>query len=77
MFRNLESNDLSKNKLVIQQLRTYLVNEQLPSEILLPKLIQALQTTFKNPQKYTEISLDEWATLITKNRGKVKRTKTF
>ncbi|CAF3437622.1 unnamed protein product [Rotaria sp. Silwood1] len=71
MFHYLESNDASKNSLVVQQLRTYLLNEQLPSEILLPKFIQALQIILRNSQKFTDISLGEWATLIAKNRGKI------
>jgi len=59
------------NALAVQQLRGYLLNEQLPSEILLPKFIQALQIIFKHSQKFTEVSLDEWATLIENHRGKV------
>jgi hypothetical protein len=72
MFRYLESDDVSMNVLVVQQLRGYLLDEQLSSEILLPKFIQALQIIFQNSQKFTEISFDEWSTLIAKNRGKVK-----
>ncbi len=72
MFRYLESDDASMNALVVQQLRGYLIDEQLSSEILLPKFIQALQIIFQNSQKFAEISLDEWSTLIAKNRGKVK-----
>jgi hypothetical protein len=72
MFHYLESNDASMNAVVVQQLRAYLLDEQLSAEILLPKFIQALQIIFKDSQKFAEISLDEWATLIEKNRGKVK-----
>jgi len=72
MFRYLESDDASMNALVVQQLRGYLIDEQLSSEILLPKFIQALQIIFKNSQKFAEVSLNEWTTLIAKNRGKVK-----
>jgi hypothetical protein len=72
MFRYLESDDVSMNVLVVQQLRAYLLDEQLSSEILLPKFIQTLQIIFQNSQKLAEISFDEWSTLIAKNRGKVK-----
>lgn len=72
MFRHLESDDASMNALVVQQLRAYLLDEQLSSEILLSKFIQALQIIFKNAQKFAEVSLDEWITLVSKNRGKVK-----
>ncbi|CAF3890479.1 unnamed protein product, partial [Rotaria sordida] len=71
MFRYLESDDVSKNVYVVQQLRVCLLNEQLSSEILLSKFIQALQIIFKNSQKFIEVSLDEWERLITKNRGKI------
>ncbi|CAF3993397.1 unnamed protein product [Rotaria sordida] len=71
MFRYLESDDGSKNAYVVQQLHACLLNEQLSSEILLSKFIQALQIIFKNSQKSTEVSLDEWETLIAKNRGKI------
>ncbi len=72
MFRCLESNDESMNALVVQQLRAYLLDEQLSSDISLPKFIQALEIIFKNSQKFSEVSFDEWTTLVTKNRGKVK-----
>jgi hypothetical protein len=68
----LESDDASMNALVVQQLHAYLLDEQLSPEILLPKFIQALQMIFKNSKKFPEVSLDEWARLISKNRGKVK-----
>ncbi|CAF2799981.1 unnamed protein product [Rotaria sp. Silwood2] len=71
LFRHLESDDTSMNALIIRQLRGYLVDEQLSSEILLPKFIQALQFIFQNSQKFPEVSLDEWTTLIAKNRGKI------
>ncbi len=72
MFRYLESNDVSLNAVVVQQLRAYLLDEQLSSDISLPKFIQALEIIFKNSQKFVGISFDEWATLIATNRGKVK-----
>ena len=71
MFHYLESDDTHLNILVVQRLRGYLLNEQLSSEILLPKFVQALQTIFRNSQKFASVSLDEWAMLIAKNRGKV------
>lgn len=71
MFRCLESNEKSMNALVAQQLQGYLSDGQLPAEILLPKFIQALQVIFKNPQKFAQISLEQWARLIEQNRGKV------
>ncbi|CAF3633749.1 unnamed protein product [Rotaria sp. Silwood1] len=71
LFRHLESDDASMNALIIRQLRGYLVDEQLSSEILLPKFIQALQFVFRNFRKFPEVSLDEWTTLIAKNRGKI------
>ncbi|CAF1511581.1 unnamed protein product, partial [Rotaria sordida] len=55
MFRYLESDGGSKNAYVVQQLHACLLNEQLSSEILLSKFIQALQIIFKNSQKSTEI----------------------
>ncbi len=71
MFRCLESNDPSMNALVVEQLRAYLTDERLSSEISLSKFIQALQIIFRNSQKFTNVSLDEWSKLIAKNRGKV------
>lgn len=72
MFRHLESDDISMNVLVVQQLRAYLLDGRLPSEIALLKFIQALQFIFKNKNKFPEVSFDEWITLVSKNRGKVK-----
>ena len=72
MFRHLESDDTSMNALVVEQLHAYLIDGQLSPEILPQKFIQALQFIFKNPKKFPQVSLDEWATLISKNRGKVK-----
>jgi hypothetical protein len=59
------------NALVVEQLRAYLTDERLSSEISLSKFIQALQIIFRNSQKFTNVSLDEWSKLIAKNRGKV------
>ncbi len=72
MFGYLESDDVSMNAFVVQQLRAYLVDEQLSPDILLSKFIQALQIIFRNSRKFPEISLDEWSKLIAKNRGKVR-----
>ena len=72
LFHYLESDDISLNTLVVQRLRGYLLDEQLSSEILLPKFVQALQIIFRNSQKFAAVPLDEWAILIAKNRGKVK-----
>ena len=71
LFNCLESNDPSMNALVVEQLRAYLLDEQLPSNILLPKFIQALQKIFRNRGKFSQISLEEWEQLIGINRGKV------
>ncbi len=73
MFRYLESDDASMNVLVVEQLRAFLLDEQLSSDILLPKFIQALEIIFNNPQKFSEVSFDEWTILVAKNRGKVKK----
>ncbi|CAF2201932.1 unnamed protein product [Rotaria magnacalcarata] len=71
LFRRLESDDESINALAISQLRTYLVNEQLSSEILLPTFVQALQFIFHNFRKFPRVSLSKWIILIAKNRGKI------
>ncbi|UJR38217.1 hypothetical protein I4U23_030890 [Adineta vaga] len=71
MFRHLESDDPSTNALVIGKLHSFLVDKQLSKEISLQKFIQALQTVFKNSRKFVQIRLDEWATLIANNRGKI------
>ncbi|CAF3559986.1 unnamed protein product [Rotaria socialis] len=71
LFRRLESDDESINALAISQLRTYLVNEQLSSEILLPTFVQALQFIFHNFRKFPRVSLSKWILLIAKNRGKI------
>ena len=72
LFQYLESNDASMNEIAVKQLQTYLVNEQLPSDISMQKFIQALQMIFKNTDKFSQLSLDQWWTLIEPNRGKVK-----
>lgn len=71
LFKCLESNDPSMNALVVEQLRAYLLDEQLPSNILLPKFIQALQKIVRNRDKFSQVSLEEWEQLIGINRGKV------
>jgi len=73
MFRYLESDDVSMNAFVVQQLRAYLVDEQLSADISLSKFMQALQIIFRNSQKFAEVSLDEWSKLVAKNRGKVNK----
>jgi len=72
LFQYLESNDASMNEIAVKQLQTYLVNEQLPSDISMQKFIQALQMIFKNTDKFSQLSLDQWWSLIEPNRGKVK-----
>ncbi|CAF0880501.1 unnamed protein product [Adineta steineri] len=76
MFHCLESNDPSMNALVVQQIRAYLIEKQLPTEISLAKFIQALETIIKNSKKFTTVSFDELATLISDNRGKIFSTDT-
>ncbi|CAF3201556.1 unnamed protein product [Rotaria socialis] len=71
LFRNLESNDASMNALAVHQLHTCLLNQQLPSELLLQKFIQAINIVIRNAHKFTEISCNEWETLIAENRGKI------
>ncbi|CAF1460969.1 unnamed protein product [Adineta ricciae] len=74
MFRRLESDDPAMYTIVVEKLHSCLVNKQLSGEISLQKFIQALQTVFMKTRKFSQISLDEWATLIENNRRKIFAT---
>ncbi|CAF4240433.1 unnamed protein product [Rotaria sp. Silwood2] len=66
LFCHLESDDASMNALFIRQLRVDLVDEQFHR-----KFVQIFQFIFRNSRKFSKVSLDKWAILITKNRGKI------
>ena len=71
MFRCLDSSDPSENAFVVQQLHSVLQKGELPSFIAPTKFVQALQMVFKSPTKFSQVSVDEWTTLVSNNRGKV------
>ena len=71
MFRLLSCDDPTSNSYVVDQLQQILVDEKPSSLISLPKFIQALEVVIKKPKKFTQVSLDQWQTLIMRNRGKV------
>lgn len=73
LFSSLQSNDSSINATIVEKFRLCLLDEQLPSNISPAKFIQALQTIVRNHQKFSQVSLDEWQALISKNRGRVSQ----
>ena len=75
MFALLLSEKQSDSLLVIDQCRTILTDQQLPSNIRLNKFIEALEIIIKRPKQMPQILISQWAELFRKNRGKVKSIK--